>query len=548
MEAKIGVFICDCGGSIKNIDFSIISEKVAKFPHVACVNLISNLCLEEGKEKMLSSVKDSNIDRVVVAACSPEFKEHIFQQVLEAVGLNGYPISMANIREQCSWAHEGDVTEKALELIRMAVSKAELLQPLRKKEVPVKKEVLVVGGGFSAMNSAIRFSRLGLRTILLEREVALGGRDRELENLYGLETSPMIRAIEGDKNIEVFTSAEMIRTEGEIGDFSVRISKGAEEICRNVGAIVLATGHKTGVAAQDFQLKPAVNIISQERLAQMLQTSTPETSPETIGFILGFSDENSRLPTFATLNNALAVKQRWGSETYVLCRNVEVDSEGVEKLYREAREHGVIFIKFEKKPKISVKDGHVEIEAEDVFLGEDVTLTCDLLVTEERLLPAEGTEALSSLLNIKTDSLGFYQDENIHLYPVASDRKGIFSIGGCRGNLDPNRTLTDVYSVVMSVYELLSPGKIIAEAEKVKVDPQKCRACLTCIRVCPHSAIQLVQMGNGNTDGEKEVAEISDPACDGCGICAAICPAKAIKFEGYSDEQILTQVEMIGAA
>ena len=543
METKTGVFICDCGESIRNIDFAIVREEVAKFPGVACVKLSSNLCLEEGKGKMLSCIKEENIDRVVVAACSPELKGHIFQRVLENAGLNSHLISVANIREQCSWVHEGDVTEKAVELIKMALNRARLLQPVEKEEIPVNTEVLVVGGGFPAMNSAIRFSRLGLRTTLLERESALGERAREFEDLYGLDTSSMIRAVEGDENIEIFTSAEVIGVKGKIGDYIVRIRKGMEEISRNFGAIVVATDSEAELVDHELQLSPGVTFVTQEKLAHMLRSSGLHGKPETVGFVFDLYDENSRFTTLATLSNALAVKQRWGSEVYVFCRNVKVDSEGAGKLYREAREHGVVFLKFEENPGISMEDGRVKIEAKDVIIGEDVILGCDLLIAEERLLPAKGTGALSSLLNMKTDSQGFYQEENVHLYPVASERKGIFFMGDCRGYFDIRRALIDASSVVLSVYQLLSPGKIEVEAEKVKADPNKCVACLTCIRVCPHGAIGLVRM-----DGEKEVAEISDLACDGCGICAAICPAKAIKFEGYSDEQILAQIEAIGAA
>jgi heterodisulfide reductase subunit A-like polyferredoxin len=200
-----------------------------------------------------------------------------------------------------------------------------------------------------------------------------------------------------------------------------------------------------------------------------------------------------------------------------------------------------VFLKCEARPRITADNGRVKIEAKDVFLGEDTILACDLLVAEELLLPSEGTEALSSLLNIRRDSRGFYQDENVHLYPVASEKKGIFFSGGCRGELDLSRVLTDVSSVVVSGYELLSSGNILADVERVKADPQKCVACLTCIRVCPHDAIQLVRV-----DGGKEVAEIFDLACDACGICAAICPAKAIIFQGYRDEEILAQIETIG--
>lgn len=153
METKIGVFLCNCGGAIKNIDFDAAVKKVAALPGVTCVNLSSDLCLEKGREKMMSRIREEHVEKVAVAACSPEFQEHIFREVLEEAGLNGHLLSMANIREQCSWAHEGDVTEKAVDLVKMAVNRARLLQPVEKKELPVNKDVLVVGGGFSAIKT-----------------------------------------------------------------------------------------------------------------------------------------------------------------------------------------------------------------------------------------------------------------------------------------------------------------------------------------------------------------------------------------------------------
>jgi heterodisulfide reductase subunit A-like polyferredoxin/coenzyme F420-reducing hydrogenase delta subunit len=548
MDTRIGVFLCNCGGAIKNIDFDAVAKKVAKFPGVTCVNLRSDLCLEEGKKKMISCIREENIEKVVVAACSPEFTEHIFREVLEKSGLNGHLLSMANIREQCSWVHEGDVTVKAVELVKMAVNKVRFLQPMEKKAVPVNREVLVVGGGFSAINVALQLSRVGLRTTLLEKETVLGDGLEKLESFYGFYPSSMISAVEEDRNIEVLTSAQMIAIEGNIGDFGVKIGKGGEEISRKYGAIILATGYKTELTldsepklrTEDESIS-GINIGSQEQFCRMLRNPSLKSVPKTIGFMFDFSDENSRFPTLATLNNALAAKKKWGSEVYVFYKSVKVDSEGVEKLYQEARDCGVVFLRSEIPPKITAKNGRVKIEAKDVFLGEDVILACDILVAEELYLPAEGTETLSSLLNIRIDSRGFFQDENVHLYPVTSERKGIFFIGGCRDDLDLGRVLTDISSVVMNVYELLSSGKIPVDMERVKANPQKCVACLTCIRVCPHGAIQLIR-----ADNSKEVAGISDLACDACGICAAICPAKAIKFQGYRDEEILAQIEAIG--
>ena len=548
MQVKIGVFLCDCGESLKNIDFSRIRKDLQRLEDIAFVDISHGLCLEEGEKAMTSRILAENINRVVIGACSPELCEHIFTSLLEGLRLNPSLLSLANIREQCSWAHEGDVTDKALELVRMAANKARFLQPVEKKGIPLNKEVLVVGGGFSGMKSALELSRLGLRTTLVERESVLGGKLGEFEGFYGFEASPeevlslMRKTVEENGDIEVFTSAEVTRVEGQVGDFTVSIRRGDDKLSQSFGAIIFATGYMTEILPQDFELKPDVNVITQRKLVEMLQAPGElEQRPRTIGFVLDVSDENSRLPILSTLNNALAVKEKLGSEVYVFCKSLKVDSEGVEKLYREARERGVVFLKFEQKPRISKEDGRVKVEARDLLLGEEVTLLCDFLVAEEKVLPPEGTEALSSMLNIRTDSRGFYQDENVHLYPVASERKGIFFVGGCKGNLDFTRTSTDISSATMSICKLLFSGKAIVEVEKVNVEPEKCRACLTCVRVCPHGAIQMVRV-----DTEKEVAKIYDHACDGCGICAAICPAKAIRFEGYADEQILAEIEAIG--
>ena len=540
LKTKIGIFICNCGGTLNNIDFDAVVKKVAELPGITSIKLSSNLCLEEGKKKMLSCIKKENIDRVVVAACSPEFSEHIYREVLEKTGLNGHLLSIANIREQCSWAHEGDVTEKAVELIKMAVNRVRLLQPLEKKEFPVNKEVLVIGGGFSAINTALQLSRVGLRTTLLQQDATLGERTGGLESFYGVDRGTTISAAQADKNIEVLTSAWVEEVGGRVGDFSVSIRKGGREILRKYGAIVVATGYQTKLAVNPA-IASSSNIVSQQQFRSMLGDPSLEKEPKSVGFVFDFSDENSRFPTVAALSNALEAKKIWGSEVYVFCKSIKVDSEGIERLYHGARDCGVVFLKCEVPPTVVAENGRVRIEAQDVFIGEDITLTCDVLVAEEVYLPSEKVGTLSSLLSVRTDSRGFLQDENVHLYPVASERKGIFLVGECRGGSDLGRVLTDISSVVMNIHDRLSSGKALVDEERVKADPQKCVACLTCIRVCPHDAIQLIQ-----ADNSKEVAGISDLACYACGVCAAICPAKAIKFQGYRDEEILAQIETFG--
>ncbi|MEW6669784.1 MAG: FAD-dependent oxidoreductase [Thermodesulfobacteriota bacterium] len=487
-------------------------------------------------------MKKGNIGRVVVAACSPELKGHVFEETMESAGLNRRLLSMANIREQCSWVHPGNVTQKAIQLIAMAVGRARLLQPAAEKSQQTRKDVLVIGGGFTGMKSAMQLSRLGLKTVLLERQPRLGGENQDWGASCGLDTIAMAKAIGKDRNIEVLTSSEVAGVKGRVGDFTVRIGNGGgEQLSRSFGGILVATGHQTRTVAPDND--PCVSLTTREGLFQMLQAPAVERTHRIVCFLTDANGESSRFSTLVTLNSALAVKRKWQSEVYVFCRNVKVDSEGVERLYRETREQGMLFLKFEGKPRIVAENGRVKVEAKDVLTGVDISVAPDLLVVEEMLISSPGTEHLSSLINIMTDSQGFFQKENVHLYPVASERKGIFFVGSCRGDLGLSRTMDDVSSAVAQLYDLLSPGKMAWELEVARVDPQKCRTCLTCIRVCSHSAIQLVQK-----DKEREVAEVSPLACEGCGICVAICPAKAIDYEGHSDPQILAQIEGIGAS
>jgi heterodisulfide reductase subunit A2 len=546
MEARIGVLICDCGKGMQNIDFGALARQAADLPGVTSVNLSSDLCLDEGTKKMASLIKDGSLDRVVIAACSPDMKEHIFRDVLEKAGLNGNLLSMANIREQCSWAHDGDVTGKAAQLVRMATNRARLLQPVEQRELPVDSQVLVIGGGFSAINTALRLSSVGLRATLLERQAVMGLGSGELESLHVLDAQSLIDAAERDGNIDIITSAQITAVEGALGDFAVTMRRNGTKMSRKYGAVVLATGFRTEIAPKcdmpvHGQLTSGAGVVSQKQLLRMLNDSVLEARPAIVCFVVDCADENSRFSTLTALNNALAVKSRWGSEVYIVCKDVKVDAEGAERLYRAARECGVVFMKYDSSPKIAVANGRATVETRDVFMGEDTTIACDLLVAEELPLPAEGAQVMGSLLDVRLDYSGFFQDENVHLYPVDSERRGVFFVGECRGNSDIARVLTDVSSVAASICGLLCRESIKADVERVKVDPQKCVACLTCIRVCPHSAIQLMRVDSG-----KDAAVISDLACDACGVCAAICPAKAIEFQGYRDDEILAQIEAVG--
>lgn len=550
---RLGVFLCDCGNTMsKTIDFLAIKAKLERLDDVKYVAINHDLCLKKAQGAMQKEIRDRGINGVVVAACSPELHEDTFMNVLQRAGVNPHLLSMANIREQCFWTHphKEKAAQKAMAQIEIAINRARLLEPVERAEITVNQDVLIVGGGVVGTEAAIELSNLNLKTTLIEKEAALGGKLNQFTSLYPLQITPeevlasKLKQVAESENIDVLTSAELIDVSGQAGDFVARIKRGDEEFVRNFGAIILATGYDTQSTSQLYGFEMSNNIVTQSQLERMLK-SPGETKevPRNVGLIIDVCDEHSRISTLSVLRNALGLKEKFGSEVCILCKNLKVDGAGLEKLYRDCRDRGVVFLKFDKPPKISRENGEIHIQVEDVLMpGEQMALSCDLLVVEEMVIPPRDSETLRSILDIGLGPQGFYQDNNIHLYPTLSNREGIFFAGNCHADLDLIRALTEASDATLSAYRLLAQGKVTVEAEKVAIDPGKCRFCLTCIRACPHDAIREVQVNH-----EKRVARIVDLACQGCGICAAVCPAKAIRFKGWSDDQILAELEPVGA-
>ena len=551
-DIRIGIFLCDCGETIsRRIDLLRIKSNLEKISDVKYVELSHYLCSQQEIELMGSEIREKGLNRVVIGGCSPQLCEAAFMEAMEKGGLNPYLLSVANIRDQCAWVHP-DKTKafsKTARQIKMAISKTRLSQPIEKEAISINRDVLIIGGGISGMETAIELSNLDHKVTLLEREKGLGGRLNQLHSLYPLELTPdnllteKIEAINRRPNIEVLTTGELLKIEGQIGNFVARIKADDSLITRNFGAIVVATGCDTQFSKERYGLELSDNIITQLQFEKMLKSQEKwERIPQKIGFMLDISDEHSRIPTISALKNGLAARRRFGSEVYVFCKNLKLDATGLEGMYREARDKGVIFFKSgDEMPRISPANGQINIQLEDLYLAKElVSLSCDLLVVDEKIIPQRDFETLKSILNIDLDSSNFYQQPNVHLYPVASNRKGIFFSGTCHADLDFRDTLADGRASALAVHQLLSSDKVSVEVERVVVDHDKCVLCLTCIRSCPHHAIEV--------DQEKQAAKVIDLACQGCGICAGECPAKAIQLKGYTDDEIGAQLEFLEEA
>ena len=546
---RIGIFLCDCGGALsKVIRFPDIEGALGGHPDVGCVHLGHRLCSEEDRERMVAQIKERGIDRVVIGACSPERYEGTFGKVLERAGVNRHLMDMANLREQCAWVCEDSekATGKAKTLIHRALSRTRLLEPIEQRYIPVSGDVLVIGGGVAGMQATIDLSRLGLSVILIEREPELGRKLRQCSILHPSETAPeevltpRMEMIAGSPGVNVLTEAELTNLKGQVGNFRAEVRTKSERKTFTVGAVLVATGYETCFPSGIYGLTLSEGILPLSRFEERLRSEGELGSvPKRIGFMLDVSDEHCRSSAFSTLKYSLWAKRRWRSEVYIFSRHMKTEGAGMERLYRQARDSGVLFFKFgDKLPEISPNEGRITLSLEDPLLfGECIRIPCDLLVVDERAVPSEGSEVLRPVLDVGLGPGDFYQEDNINLYPVASNRKGIFFAGACHADLDLSEALSDAGAAASEIYRLLSEGEILVDVGKVTVDADKCALCLTCIRTCPHGAVEV--------DYEKQAAEIIDIACQGCCLCAAVCPAGAIQVKGYTDAQIWGELEAL---
>ncbi|MGD8792078.1 MAG: NAD(P)-binding protein, partial [Anaerolineae bacterium] len=187
MASRIGVYICHCGINIAStVDVETVAEYAASLPHVVVARDYMYMCSDPGQEMIQQDVRDHDLNRVVVASCSPRMHEVTFRTVIQEVGVNPYYFEMANIREQCSWVHTDRRvgTDKAKELVAGTVAKAALLEPLEEREVDVIPAALIVGGGIAGLESALEVADAGYRAYLVERQPSLGGRMAQLNKTF----------------------------------------------------------------------------------------------------------------------------------------------------------------------------------------------------------------------------------------------------------------------------------------------------------------------------------------------------------------------------
>ncbi len=551
-ETRIGVFVCNCGINIGGVvDVPAVADYAATLPYVAFVDQNLFTCSQDTQDKIREVIKENNLNRVVIASCSPRTHEPLFQETLQACGLNKYLFEMANIRDQDSWVHGNDpeaATEKAKDLVRMAVARAGLLKPLKEKSIPINRRALVIGGGVAGMNAALGLADQGYEVVIVEKEAQLGGLSRELTvTIEGTDIQKylleLLDRVTGHEKIQVLTESLIVGFSGFKGNFTTEIMVGPGMYERKIdhGVVILATGANE-YKPEEYLYGQDYRVATQIELGKRLEVKGADDLNKVV-MIQCVGSRNEKNPTCSrvccqsAVKNALHIKElNPDAEIYILYRDIRMYGL-LEDYYTEARQQGIIFSRFspDNPPDVKATDEGIEVTFKDHILQRDLSVTADLLALSAGMV-AEDTEELASILKLPRNEEGYFIEAHVKLRPVDLANEGIFLCGTAHSPKLISEAISQALAAASRASIFLSQSEIILSAVTAEVNPDLCAACLVCVRACPYGVPRI---------NEEGVSEIDEALCHGCGICAAECPAKAIELNWYEDDQVMSKVEAL---
>ncbi len=550
-EPRIGVFVCHCGINIGSVvDVPGVADYARNLPGVVYSEDNLYTCSQDTQERIKERIAEHRLNRVIVASCTPRTHEPLFQNTIREAGLNRYLFEMANIRDQCSWVHmhlPEAATEKARDLVRMAVAKALSLQPLETMRLPMSKAALVVGGGAGGMTAALSIARQGFRAYLVERERALGGNLRHLRHVLEGDDpqealARLVREVNEHPLVEVLTGSEVESIDGFIGNFETRVS-GREEPIEH-GVVVLATGGSELRPEGHYMYGEDERVLTQQEFEDELSRTDVTPGPVVMIQCVGSRNEErpycSRVCCTTAIKNAIRVREVDPDQpVYILYRDIR--TYGFRELhYRRAAELGVTFVRFpdDRPPEVSTVEDGLRVLVEDMTTGEVLDLRAARLVLSSATLPRPDNEELAKMLKVPLSKDGFFLEAHMKLRPVDFATEGVFLCGMAHWPKFLDETIAQALGAAARAVTVLSKDHIEAEGIVASVDEELCRGCGRCVSVCEFGAAALEEVGVG-----VYVSRVNEVLCKGCGACAVGCPTKAITVRHFTDDQLMAMVE-----
>ena len=550
---RIGVFVCNCGINIAGVvDVKAVRDYARSLPYVEYVTDNLYTCSQDTQTAMRGLIEEHNLNRIVVAACTPRTHEPLFQETMAEAGLNKYLFEMANIRNHDSWVHSATpdlATAKAKDLVRMAVSKVALLEPLQEPALSVNQKALVIGGGVAGMSAAKAIADLGYPVHLIERTGKLGGQALNLyrtwrgEEIQGfMET--LTESVSEHPNITLHLSTSLANVEGFVGNFKTTVQNGGQPQVIEHGVTVIATGGKEFTPTQ-YSYGTDPRIITHLELDRRFVQGDPSLSSiNSAVFIqcVGSREPErpycSRVCCTHSLESALQLKKLSPDmDVYVLYRDLRSYGER-EALYLEARKAGVIFIRFsvDDKPVVVKSGGKLQVTVTDHVLRRPIILTPDLLTLSSAILPNEA-ETIGQFFKVPVNEDGFLIEAHAKLRPVDFATDGVFLCGLAHYPKPIDESIAQAQAAASRAATILSKQTIYFAGTVAYTSALDCSACGTCVNICPYSAPAFNE--------KTGKAEINPALCKGCGLCVASCRSGAIRLRGFEDAQIYSMIESV---
>lgn len=586
-EAKTAVFVCHCGKNIAGtVDVKAVQEYADTLPGVVHTEHTVYACSQDSIVHITDKLKDTGANRLVIASCSPLTHAPLFESSMKTAGLNPYLFDMANIRNQCSWVHADNkekATEKAKELVRMSTARTNALDPLTTSEMVMTKSALVIGGGASGMTSALTLADQGYPVVLVEKSDRLGG--NLLKVHFGLDEwgaggglpgqgesefiSPqaflakLVTAVHSHPHIDLHMNTQLASTKGFMGNFTSTLEpvgeKRKENECIQLqhGVAILATGGKE-YRGDEYGYGSSRNIVTGQEFEQLLsrhdmgiRKADDADLPDSLVMILcvGPADKYcARICCTTAIKNALALK-KLKPEARVTVIYKDIRTYGFkERLYTQARESGVIFIQYDddSQPQVTVdQNGQpLEVTVWESIIGKHITLTPDMLMLSNPIVPSSAARELSERLKVQLDTNGFFLEAHVKLRPVDFSSEGIFMAGIAHYPKLLEESIVQAQAAAARAATLLSHDTITTGGKIAIVNQDLCVGCLTCVRSCAYGAprIQPNLTGIGNISG---AANIEAALCQGCGVCAGACPAGAIEMMHSTNRQMMAKIDAL---
>jgi len=469
------VFVCACGRTQGNAWL----EKVVAAVGAKHVHGHESLCRAGGLKLIRDKTKKAKPARILLAGCAALGTDAYGKAAAEAAGIAQADVAFLPLPRKVP-------AGAAARALGHALAGLELTPVFDTRGVPLAQDVLVVGQGPAADEAARQLRDLG-RTAVKAASTDLG------------------------------------RLEGAVGSF--RAAGGT------FGAVIVAAG----LEPRDRSRAPFVpgKVVPLEEIEGTMAELHRRDRPRSVTILLDLEIDDTKASWSEAVRAALALRAAYRTQVTLLQRDVRVSGRGLEALYDEAREAGVVFLKFEGVPRIRTSAEGVAVACRDSVAGEDIEVFAGIAAASAGGLASPAERGLAEAAGLLVDGYGRLQENNIHLLPDGTNRTGVFVVGPCRGEQGHEAALRDARAAALAAHALLSQKKLTVELSHPVVDPDKCVLCLTCIRSCPFRAMRIF--------AEEKRADSIPEACRRCGICAGECPAKAITLPAHSDAIVMAR-------